>query len=66
MEVGKIALTTDRIETTTGVHPEMALFLLSGILRGFPPATYLMYASVKTLVRPCSEEKWHISELDTA
>ena len=48
------------------VHPEMALFPLSGVLRGFPPATYLMYASVKNLVRPCSEEKWLISELDTA
>ena len=44
----------------------MAFFPLSGVLRGFPPATYLMYASVKTLVRPCSEEKLLISELDTA
>jgi hypothetical protein len=24
------------------------------------------HASVKTFVRPCSEKKWHISELDTA
>jgi hypothetical protein len=47
------------------VHPEMALFPMNRVLRGFPPATYQMYASAKTLVRPWSSKKLLISELDT-
>ena len=43
----------------------MALFPLSGVLRGFPAAAYRKYASPKTLVRPCSTKKWLIYELDT-
>ena len=43
----------------------MALFLLSGVLRGFSAATYMMYASPETLVRPCSEKKRLIYESDT-
>ena len=39
-----------------GVHPKMALFPPSGVLRGFPAATFLEYISPKTLVRPCSTE----------
>ena len=39
---------------------------MSGVLRGFPPATYwAMYASAKTLVRPCSPKKSLISKLET-
>jgi hypothetical protein len=43
----------------------MALFPLSVVLRGFSPATYEKYASASTLVRPCSEQKVLISELET-
>ena len=43
----------------------MALFTLSGVLRGFPSAEYDLYASTKTLVRPCSSEKLLIYELET-
>jgi len=43
----------------------MALFSVSGVLRGFPAATYLMYASPQTLVRPCPSKKLLISELET-
>jgi hypothetical protein len=43
----------------------MALFPLSGVLRGFSPATYENYASASTLVRPCSEHKMLIYELET-
>lgn len=54
------------------VHPEMAIFPMNCVLRGFPRAcpvfsgaTYQMYALAKTLVRPCSSKKLLISELDT-
>jgi hypothetical protein len=54
------------------VHPEMALFPMKYVLRGFPRAcpvfsgaTYQMVASAKTLVRPWSSKKLLISELDT-
>jgi hypothetical protein len=43
----------------------MALFPLSGVLRGFSPATYEKYASASTLMRPCSEHKMLIYELET-
>jgi hypothetical protein len=43
----------------------MALFPMSGVLRGFPSAEYNLYASTKTLVRPCSSEKLLIHELET-
>ena len=51
----------------------MALFTMSGVLRGFAPdglktvapAEYDLYASTKTLVRPCSSEKFLIYELET-
>ena len=43
----------------------MALFPMSGVLRGFPSAAYAMYASTKTLVRPCSSKKSLIYELET-
>ncbi len=43
----------------------MALFTMSGVLRGFPSAEYDLYASTKTLVRPCSSEKLLIYELET-
>jgi hypothetical protein len=43
----------------------MALFPLSGVLREFSPATHEKYASASTLVRPCSEQKMLISELET-
>ena len=43
----------------------MALFTMSGVLRGFAPAEYDLYASTKTLVRPCSSEKLLIYELET-
>jgi len=43
----------------------MALFPMSGVLRGFSPAAYLKYASAKTLVRPCSSKKFLIYELET-
>ncbi len=38
---------------------------MSGVLRDFPPAEYFMYASAKTLVRPCSSKKSRIYELET-
>jgi len=38
---------------------------MSGVLRGFSSAEYDLYASMKTLVRPCSSKKLLISELDT-
>ena len=38
---------------------------MSGVLRGFAFAEYDMYASTKTLVRPCSSEKRLIYELET-
>jgi len=38
---------------------------MSGVLRGFPSAEYHLYASTKTLVRPCSSEKLLIYELET-
>ena len=37
---------------------------MSGVLRGFLSAEYDVYASTKTLVRPCSSKKLLISELD--
>jgi hypothetical protein len=40
----------------------MALFPLSGVLRGFPVATYVEYVSPQTLVGPCSTKKMLISE----
>jgi hypothetical protein len=43
----------------------MALFPVSGVLRGFPSAEYDVYASTKTLVRPCSSEKLLIYESET-
>jgi hypothetical protein len=43
----------------------MALFLPSVVLRGFPAAAYIEYASPQILVRPCSTKKILISELDT-
>jgi hypothetical protein len=43
----------------------MAIFPLSGVLRGVPPAKYQVYVSAQPLVRPCSEKKHLISELDT-
>ncbi len=43
----------------------MALFSMSGVLRGFPSAEYHLYASTKTLVRPCSSKKLLIYELET-
>ena len=43
----------------------MAIFPLSGVLRGLPPAKYSMYVSAQPLVRPCSEKKYLISGLDT-
>ncbi len=38
---------------------------MSGVLRGFAPAEYDLYASTKTLVRPCSSEKLLNYELET-
>jgi len=38
---------------------------MSGVLRGFPSATYFVYASTKTFVRPCSSKKLLIYELET-
>jgi hypothetical protein len=43
----------------------MAIFPLNGVLRGVPPAKYQVYVSAQPLVRPCSEKKYLISELDT-
>jgi hypothetical protein len=42
------------------------VFLPPGsVLRGFPAAAYIKYASPQTLVRPCPAKKIHIYELDT-
>jgi len=46
-------------------HPEMVIFPMSGVLRGFPSTAYIKYASTKTLVRPCSSKKSLISKLET-
>jgi len=43
----------------------MALVPVSGVLRGFAFSEYDLYASTKTLVRPCSSEKLLIYELKT-
>ena len=43
----------------------MVFLALYGVLRGFPAATYIEYASPQTLVRPCPTLKIRISELDT-
>jgi len=43
----------------------MALFPMSGVLRGFPSAAYAMYASTQTLVRPCLSKKPLIYQLET-
>jgi hypothetical protein len=40
----------------------MALFPLSGLLRGLSSGTYEKYASAQTLVQLCSESKTLISE----
>ena len=40
----------------------MVFFPLDFVLRGFPVAEYFMYASPKTLVRPCPTEKILIYE----
>ncbi len=43
----------------------MVFFPLNCVLRGFPAAAYIKYASPQTLVRPCPAKKIHIYELDT-
>jgi len=43
----------------------MVFFPLGGVLRGFPAAAYIKYASPQTLVRPCPAKKILIYELDT-
>ena len=43
----------------------MAFFTLGGVLRRFPAAAYIKYASPQTLVRPCPAKKILIYELDT-
>jgi hypothetical protein len=43
----------------------MVFFSLDGVLRGFPAATYIKYASLQTLVRPGPAKKIRIYELDT-
>jgi len=43
----------------------MAIFPMSGVLRGFPPSTYRRMPRAKTLVRPCSSKKYLIYELET-
>ncbi len=43
----------------------MALFARICVLRGFPAAAYREYASPNTLVRPRSEQKLLIYELET-
>jgi hypothetical protein len=43
----------------------MAFFPLGGVLRRFPAAAYVKYASSQTLVRPCPAKKILIYELDT-
>jgi hypothetical protein len=45
--------------------PSNASRPMSGVLRGFPSAEYHLYASTKTLVRPCSSKKLLIYELET-
>ena len=44
----------------------MAIFPLSGVLRGFPGCGVPEYASPQTLVRPCSAKKYLISKSDTS
>ena len=55
----------DHVVRLTCFHPEMALFSMSIVLRGFTSSTYDQYASSQTLVRPCSTEKLPISKLET-
>ena len=43
----------------------MAIFPLDCVLRGFPAAAYVKYASPQTLVRPCPAKKLLIYGLDT-
>ena len=43
----------------------MVFFPLGGVLRGFPAAAYITYASPQTLVRPCPAKKILFYELDT-
>jgi len=43
----------------------MAFFPLGRVLRRFPAAAYVKYASPQTFVRPCPTKKIHIYELDT-
>jgi len=43
----------------------MALFPLSGVLRGFSGCDVQQYVSPQTLVRPCLTKKLLISESDT-
>ena len=43
----------------------MVLFVRIYVLRGFPASAYREYASPKTLVRPWSEQKLLIYELET-
>jgi hypothetical protein len=43
----------------------MVFFPLGFVLRGFPAAEYQLYASPKTLVRPCQAKKILIYESDT-
>jgi len=43
----------------------MVFFPLDGVLRGFPAAAYIKYASLQTLVWPCPAKKIRIYELDT-
>jgi hypothetical protein len=43
----------------------MAFFPLNSVLRGFPAAAYVKYASPQTLVRPCPAKNILIYEVDT-
>ena len=47
------------------VHPYMVFFPMDFVLHGFTAAVYFVYASPKTLVRPCPAKKILIYELDT-
>jgi hypothetical protein len=38
--------------------PEMALFPMGGVLRGFTSSTFFKHASSYTLVQPCSSKKF--------
>ena len=42
----------------------MVFFPLDFVLRGFPVAEYFMYASPKTLVRPCPTKKPSFMNMD--